>query len=163
MPDRLFSVFRNKRLELRLCPLVLQKGITGAPKQRRELGPGVRRAHIDNTDSLDTRARRLGINEMGSVARLHAAPELLFRGDEDTQIERVHGDSDFDPLAPSGYAICRDFRVGSTGGFNSLQQNPSATNGGFPNAYPAPLLLWHAGYPASCRKSFACSEGGEAL
>ena len=94
MSDRLFGILGNKRLELALCPLVVEKGAAGATEQRGKLRPRIRRTHIDDADRLNTRARRLGIDKMGRFAGLHAAPELLFRRDEDTQIKRVHGDRD---------------------------------------------------------------------
>src|SRR5262245_3237493 len=39
---------------------------------------------------------------MWGVTRLDAAPELLFGGHEDGQIQRVHGNRDFNPFAAAG-------------------------------------------------------------
>jgi len=84
MSDRLFGVFGNERLKLALCPLVVEKSTAGAAEQRGELRPGIRRTHIDDADRFDTRPRRLGINEVGRLAGLDAAPELLFGRHQDT-------------------------------------------------------------------------------
>ena len=102
MPDRLLSVLRHQRLELALRALMVEKGFSGVAEECCELGPGIRRAHIDDTDGLDARPRRLGIDEMGRFAGLDAAPELLFRRDQDAKIERVHGNRDLDPFAAPG-------------------------------------------------------------
>ena len=67
-----------------------------------ELRPGIRRAHVDDADGLDAWPRRLGIDQMGRLAGLDAAPELLFRLDQNAEIERVHGDGDLHPLAAAG-------------------------------------------------------------
>src|SRR5262245_12240004 len=85
MSDRLFGVLRNECLELALCPLMVEKGTAGAAKQRGKLRPGIRRAHVDDADRLDTRPRRLRINEVGSFARLNASPEFLFCRYQDRQ------------------------------------------------------------------------------
>src|SRR5260221_11520377 len=84
-------------------PLVVEKCTPGVAEERGELRPGIRCTHIDDADGLNARPRRLGIDEMGRFARLHAAPELLFRRDQDTQIERFHGNRDLEPLAAAGH------------------------------------------------------------
>src|SRR5262245_21662152 len=98
----LLGVLGHQGFELAFGPFVLQKGAAGVAEQRGELRPRIRRAHIDDADGLDARAWRLGIDEMGSFAGLHRAPELLFRRHQDAQIERVYGDCDLDPLAAAG-------------------------------------------------------------
>ena len=85
MPDGLLGVLRHQGLELVFRPLVVEKGLPGVAEQRRELGPGVRRAHVDDADGLDARPRRLGIDQMGDFAGLHAAPEFLFGRNQDAQ------------------------------------------------------------------------------
>src|SRR5262245_50082337 len=65
MPDRLLGVLRHQRLELALRALMVEKGFPGVAEERCELGPRVRRAHIDNADGLNAGARRLGIDQMG--------------------------------------------------------------------------------------------------
>src|SRR5262249_58488148 len=79
-----------------------RKGVPGVAEERSKLRPGIRRTHIDDADGFDAWPRRLGIDEMGHFAGLHAAPELLFRRDQDAEIERVHGDCDLDPFAAAG-------------------------------------------------------------
>src|SRR5262249_55421341 len=79
-----------------------RKALRVLRKRASELRPGIRRAHIDDADGLDARPRRLSIDQVGRFARLHAAPELLFRRDQDAEIERIHGDWDLDPLAAAG-------------------------------------------------------------
>src|SRR5262245_51070202 len=46
MPHRLLGVLGKQGFELALRPLVVKKGVAGAAEQRRELRPGIRRAHI---------------------------------------------------------------------------------------------------------------------
>src|SRR5260370_15795356 len=99
MSNRLSGVLGNERLELALCPFVLEKSAAGAAEQSGELGPGIRRAHVDDADRLDTRPRRLGVDQVRSFAGLDTPPELFLFPDEDPPIERVHGDRDLDPLA----------------------------------------------------------------
>src|SRR5215831_5367998 len=77
MPDRVLDVLRHQCLELVFRPLVVEKGLAGVAEQGRELGPGIRCAHIDDADRLNARPRLLGIDEMGRFAGLDAAPELL--------------------------------------------------------------------------------------
>src|SRR5262245_28004305 len=102
VPDGLPGILGYQGFELAFRPFVVEKGAPGVAEKRGELRPGIRRAHVDNADGLDARPRRLGIDEMGRFAGLHAAPELLFRRDQNAEIERVHGDCDLDPLAAAG-------------------------------------------------------------
>src|SRR5262249_12733978 len=99
MSDGLSGILGYQGFELAFGPLVVEKGAPGVAEERGEFGPGIRRAHIDDTDRLDARPRRLGIDEMGRFAGLHAAPELLFRRDQHAEIERVHGNCDLHPFA----------------------------------------------------------------
>jgi hypothetical protein len=99
MPDRLLGVLRHQCLELALRALVVEKGFSSVAEERCELGPRVRRAHIDNADRLDARLWRLGHNEMRDFAGLDATPELLFRRYQNGEIERVHRNGDLDPFA----------------------------------------------------------------
>src|SRR5215471_17548304 len=102
MADRLLGVVRHQGFELALRAFVVEKGFSRVAEERGELRPGIRRAHIDDADGLDARPRRLGIDEVGRFAGLHAAPELLFRRDQDAEIEWVHGDCDLYPFAATG-------------------------------------------------------------
>src|SRR5215510_1982260 len=96
------GIFGHQGFELAFGPLVLDKSGAGIAEERGELRPGIRRTHIDDADRLYTRARRLGIDKVRRFAGLHAAPELLFRRDQDAEIERVHRDRDLDPFAAPG-------------------------------------------------------------
>src|SRR5262249_3926181 len=100
MPDRLLGVFGHEGLELAFCALVVEKGFPGVAEEGCELGPRVRRAHIDNADRLDARLWRLCHNEVGDFAGLHAPPKLLFRRHQNGEIERVHRNGDLDHLPP---------------------------------------------------------------
>src|SRR5262249_27100284 len=91
MPDGLPGILRHQCFELALGPFVVEKGAAGIAEERGELRPGIRRAHIDDADGLDTGPRRLGQDKVGHFARLHTAPEFLFRRHEDAEIKWVHG------------------------------------------------------------------------
>src|SRR5260221_3390486 len=80
MSDRLFGVLGNERLELALCPLVVEEGAAGAAEQRGELRPGIRGAHVDDADRLDARPRRFGI--MGIVISTHLPPPVMIDSTE---------------------------------------------------------------------------------
>src|SRR6266540_863829 len=91
MADRLLGILRHEGLELALRAFVVEKRTPGIAKERSELRPRIRRAHIDDADRLDARARRLGIDQVGRLAGLDAAPELLFRRHQNAEIKRIHG------------------------------------------------------------------------
>src|SRR5215510_6784909 len=95
-------ILGHQGLELAFGPFVVEKGASSVAEERGELGPGIRRTHIDDADRLDARPRRLGIDEVRELARLYTAPEFLFRRDQNAEIERVHGDCDLDPFAAAG-------------------------------------------------------------
>src|SRR5262249_19403677 len=99
VPDGLLGILRHQGFELAFGPLMVEKGAPGVAEERCELRPRIRRTHIDDADRLNTRARRLGIDQVGQLARLDAAPELLFRRDQNAEVERVHRDRDLDPFA----------------------------------------------------------------
>src|SRR2546430_4315206 len=104
MSDRLSGVLGNERLELALCPLVVKKGAAGAAEQSGELGPGIRRTHVDDADRLDTRSRRLSVDEVGSFARLDAPPELFLGRHQDTQVRSEEHTSE---LQSQSNLVCR--------------------------------------------------------
>jgi hypothetical protein len=79
MADGFLGVFGHQGLEFALGALMVEIGCAGAAKQRRELGPGVRRGHVDDAHGFDPGSRRLDVDEMRHLAELDAAPELLFR------------------------------------------------------------------------------------
>jgi hypothetical protein len=102
VPDRLLGILRHQGLERAPRALVIEKSRPGVAEESCELGPGVRRAHIDDADRLDARPWWLGHDEVRDLAGLDAAPELLFRRHQNGEIERVHRDGDFDPFAATG-------------------------------------------------------------
>src|SRR6516165_9163382 len=102
VPNGLLGILGHQGFELAFGPFVVEKGLPGLAEERGELRPGVRRAHIDDADRLDTRARRLGVDQAGRFARLHAAPEFLFRRHEDAEIKWIHGNCDLHPFAATG-------------------------------------------------------------
>src|SRR5262249_28179984 len=102
MPNGLPGILRHQCFELAFGPFVVEKGATGIAEERGKFRPGIRRAHIDDADGLDTGPRRLSIDEVRRFAGLDAPPEFFLRRNEDTQIERVHGDPDLDPLDAAG-------------------------------------------------------------
>src|SRR5262245_1744745 len=81
MSDGLPGILGHQGFEFDFGPFVVERGASRVAEERGELRPGIRCAHIDDADGLDAWARRLGIDEMGRFAGLHAAPELLFRRD----------------------------------------------------------------------------------
>src|SRR3954462_13853622 len=85
VPDRLLGILGHQDFELAFRPFVIEKGTARGAEYGRELRPRIGRAHVYDADGLNPRPRRLGIDEMGRLAELHAAPELLFRRDQDTQ------------------------------------------------------------------------------
>src|SRR5262245_5707398 len=102
VPDRLLGVLRHQLLALALRALVVDKSFPGVAEECCELGPRVRRAHIDKANGLDARPRRLYHDEVRNFAGLDAAPELLFRRYQDGEIERVHRYRHLDPFAAAG-------------------------------------------------------------
>src|SRR5215813_1513724 len=79
VPNGLLGILWHQGFELAFGPFVVEKGLPGVAEERGEFSPGIRCAHIDDADGLDARPRRLGIEQVGRFAGLHAAPELLFR------------------------------------------------------------------------------------
>jgi hypothetical protein len=56
---------------------MVKRGLAGVAEQGGEFGLGIRRAHIDDADRLDGRARRLGIDEVRRFTGLDAAPDFF--------------------------------------------------------------------------------------
>src|SRR5215471_14661456 len=102
MPDGLLGILGHQGFELALGPFVVEKGAPGVAEERGELRPGIRRAHVDDANGLNARPRWLSVDQVGRFARLHAAPELLFRRHEDAEIKWVHGNRDLHPFAATG-------------------------------------------------------------
>src|SRR5207248_11435087 len=78
VPDGLPGILGHQGFELAFGPFVVEKGAPCVAEERSEFGPGIRRAHIDNADGLDTWPRRLGIDEVGDFAGLDTAPKIFF-------------------------------------------------------------------------------------
>src|SRR6266511_4253678 len=99
MADRFLGILRHESLELALRAFVVEKRTPGIAKERSELRPRIRCAHLDDADGINARPRRLHHDEVRDFAILDAAPELLFRRHQYAKIKRVHGDRDLDPFA----------------------------------------------------------------
>src|SRR4051812_40826235 len=99
MPNRLPGVLRHQAFELDLCILMLEIGVSGAPKCTGEFRPGVGRAHVDDPHRLDAGARWFGAEEARGLAAFYAPPEFLFRREQEVLVERVGRYLDLDPLA----------------------------------------------------------------
>jgi len=80
MADRFPGVFRHQGFQFGPGFFVLEKSVAGRPKYGGELGPGIRRAHVDDAHRLDARWRPLDIKEVRALPALDAAPELLLGG-----------------------------------------------------------------------------------
>src|SRR5258708_4628948 len=59
VPDRLLGVLGHDGLEVGLGPFMLEKCRAGGAKYGREIGPRVRRAHVDDPHRSDPRPGRL--------------------------------------------------------------------------------------------------------
>src|SRR5262249_39302212 len=102
VPDRLPGILRYQGFELAFRPFVVEKGARVLRKSAANSAQEFD-ALISTMRMASMRgARRLGIDEVRNLAGLDAAPEFLFRRDQDAEVERVHGDRDLDPLAAAG-------------------------------------------------------------
>src|SRR5262245_29044243 len=66
--DGLLGILGHQGLELALRAFVVEKGAPGVAEEGSELGPGIRRTHIDDADGLDAWTQRLGEDEVGDFA-----------------------------------------------------------------------------------------------
>ena len=89
MPYGLLGVFRHQALELGLRILVFDKGRPGPAMHAGKLGPGIGRAHVDDPHRLDAGARWVDAEEARGLVALHAAPEFLFRGQEEVLVKGI--------------------------------------------------------------------------
>src|ERR1700704_2760810 len=89
MADRLLGILGDKPLELCFGVLVLEIGLTRAPKHTGEFGPRVGRAHVDNPDRFNARPRWLRVKEARGLAAPDAAPEFLFRRQKQVLVKRI--------------------------------------------------------------------------
>src|SRR5262249_15682975 len=81
---------------------MVEESLSGAAEYSGKLGPGVRAAHIDNSDCLDSGLWWVDAKEARGLATLDAVPELAFSRDNQMLIERVGVGDDFDPFAAAG-------------------------------------------------------------
>src|SRR3954466_14200126 len=79
MPNRFLGVLRHQLLQLGLGGVVFGMGAAGLTKHTCEFGPGIRCAHVDDSDRLDLGPGRLDIKQARGLAALDAAPELSLR------------------------------------------------------------------------------------
>jgi hypothetical protein len=98
MADCFLGVVRHQVFELGLGLLVLKMGLPGAGEDRRQLGPGVGRGHVDNAHRFKPWLRRLDPEQLRLFTALDAAPELALGGDNQVLIERIGMGQDLDPL-----------------------------------------------------------------
>ncbi len=89
MPDRLLGVIRHEAFELCLGVLMLEVGLSGAAKDVGEFRPGIGRAHVHDPHRLDASSRGFDAEEARGLAALHAAPEFLFRGQQEVLVEGI--------------------------------------------------------------------------
>src|ERR1700686_284074 len=59
MPDRLLGILRHQALQFRFGLFMFEMGRTRPREGSGELRPGIRRAHVDDADRLDSRLWRL--------------------------------------------------------------------------------------------------------
>ena len=81
---------------------MLEMGFARAQKHIGEFGPGVRRAHVNDPHGLNPWPGRLDAEQARRLTSLNAAPELLFRGQQEVLVERVGGEGDLHPFAAAG-------------------------------------------------------------
>ena len=102
MTDRFLGILRHQSLQLGLGTLVLKKGWSGAAEDSGKFGPGVRGAHVNNSDCLDPGLRRLDTEQARGLAALDATPELSLGGDDEVLVEWIGMSGDLDPFAAPG-------------------------------------------------------------
>src|SRR6516165_2194297 len=68
---------------------MLQEGLPGAAEQTGKFGPGIRTAHVDDSDRLDPWFRCFNAKEARGLAALNTAPELPLSRDNEVLIERI--------------------------------------------------------------------------
>src|SRR5580693_1597308 len=83
----LLGVLWHQALEFKLGLFMFEMGRSGPRKDRSELHPGIRGAHVDNAYRLDARLRRLNAEQRRRLAALDTAPELPLSGDDQVLVE----------------------------------------------------------------------------
>jgi len=81
---------------------MIKKGLSGAAEDSGKFGPGIRGAHIHNSNSFDSEFRRLDTEEARGLAALDAALEFALGSDNEMLIERIGMGGDLDPFAAPG-------------------------------------------------------------
>src|SRR5262252_4291796 len=81
---------------------MLQKGLSGGTEDSGKFGPGIRGAHINNTDRFDPRLWWLNTKEARRFAALDTAPELPLSRDNEVLIKRIRMGGDLNPFAATG-------------------------------------------------------------
>ena len=89
MADGLFGVVWHERLQLSLRAFMIQESLPRIAEYRRELRPGIRSGHVDNSHGFDPGFWRFDAQETRGLAALDAAPELAFGSDNEVLIERI--------------------------------------------------------------------------
>src|ERR1700733_727902 len=98
MPDRFLGVLWHELLQLSLGPLMVEIGRPGLGKDRRELRPGIGRAHVDNANGIHLWLWRIDAKQLRRLSGLDAAAELRLPRDNKMLIERIGVGQDLDPL-----------------------------------------------------------------
>ena len=75
VPGGFLGVFRHESFQVGLRRLMLPVGLSGSQIGGRQLCPLVRGGHVDHSDSLQSWARRLDVEQSGRLATLDTAPE----------------------------------------------------------------------------------------
>src|SRR5580704_5067463 len=82
MPDRLLGILRHQPLQFCFGLFVFEMRRTRPREGGCELRPGIRCAHVDNADRLDSWLRRFDTEQSGRLTALDTAPKLPLRGDD---------------------------------------------------------------------------------
>src|SRR6516164_3262971 len=95
----LASVFRYQGFQLRLGPVMVERGRTGQPIEVCKLGPSVGAAHVNGPDRFDPWPRRVDAEEARGLAALDTAPEFSLRRQQEVLVERIGRNAHFHPFA----------------------------------------------------------------
>ena len=77
---------------------MVQKSLPGIAEDPGKFGPGIRGAHINNTDCFDPRLWRLNTKQVRRLAALDAAPEFPLSRDDEMLIMRIRMGGNLDPF-----------------------------------------------------------------
>src|SRR5262249_30603528 len=139
MPNCLLCVVRHETLQLGFRLLVIEIGLSRAPKDGGKFRPGVGRVHVDDPHRLDAGARWLDREEARALASVHAPPEFLFGGQAATGNDREDGFPGIDdPNVCWTWAICFSAAASSQNDQGSM--NFASKTAPFPSTSGLPLL-----------------------